>query len=186
MSAHTPSNCRCCGAEPNEDHVRGCSWLAAIRTQEYPRLIDQNGREWSDNRINALTAERDALKAECENLMAQRNKFWGLNIEENQTLHELKAANAELQAEINALKEHDPNGDYSSGRVPAISLRMLDDLYGQIDTLEAANAELVDWINTQINAVKKPFEGWPSEVCNGYLTALNHTLERIQKHEGKQ
>lgn len=51
--------------------------LAAIRAQEYPNIIDDNGQPWYMNAIRRLETSRLALLTEVERLKAELDKSNG-------------------------------------------------------------------------------------------------------------
>ena len=59
-----PPPCPSCKAKPGEDHAAGCSYLAAVRADAYPEILDQNGRRWELNALDASAAEITRLRAE--------------------------------------------------------------------------------------------------------------------------
>ena len=55
-------NCHVCDAPAGEDHAKGCNWLAAMRAQEYPQVLGDNGQPWYMNAISKLQKENDFLR----------------------------------------------------------------------------------------------------------------------------
>ena len=45
-----------CGAEPLSPHAKDCSFLAAMRAQVFPDVLDDNGRPWYMNRLDAQSS----------------------------------------------------------------------------------------------------------------------------------
>lgn len=51
-----------CGATNKDNHRKDCQYLAAMRAQAYPKILDDNGLPWEQNKISELQEENKALK----------------------------------------------------------------------------------------------------------------------------
>lgn len=70
--ALAPQPCKACGALCGADHKKDCPVLGAIRAQEYPEVIDDNGSRWYMNALAKRDREIADLKATIAELRADR------------------------------------------------------------------------------------------------------------------
>jgi len=59
-----PKPCERCGAEPLADHDKDCNYLAALKAQAYPQVLDLNGLPWWQNIISKQQDELNRLRKE--------------------------------------------------------------------------------------------------------------------------
>lgn len=58
------SYCRSCGVPLSKNHSKDCNYLATLRAQAYPDILDANGARWEDNEITRLNRKIEQLKKE--------------------------------------------------------------------------------------------------------------------------
>ncbi len=77
LTIQPPPPCHVCGAIASANHVKGCGWLSCLRASAYPRVLDDNGIEWSQNLISKLQGENDALQHDIDRAQARNTELMG-------------------------------------------------------------------------------------------------------------